>query len=52
LQLLSWIIADGFEYEFQFQFQFQFHPGEEWTGPTGMMNQNIFGDIAVAMLFL
>ena len=32
--------------------QFQFHLGEEWWRPSGMMNQNIFGDIAVAMLFL
>jgi len=32
--------------------QFQFHLGEEWWRPAGMMNQNIFGDIAVAMLFL
>ena len=32
--------------------QFQFHLGDEWYRPAGMMNQNIFGDLAVAMLFL
>ncbi len=32
--------------------QFQFQLGEGWHRPAGMMNQNIFGDIAVAMLFL
>ncbi len=32
--------------------QFNFHLGEEWMRPAGMMNQNIFGDIAVAMLFI
>jgi len=32
--------------------QYQFQIGEEWFRPAGMMNQNIFGDIAVAMLFL
>ena len=32
--------------------QFQIHLGDTWSRPSGMMNQNIFGDIAVAMLFL
>jgi len=32
--------------------QYQFQLGSEWSRPSGMMNQNVFGDIAVIMLFL
>ena len=38
--------------QFIFATQFQIHLGDTWSRPSGMMNQNIFGDIAVAMLFL
>ena len=32
--------------------QYNFQLGEEWSRPAGMMNQNVFGDLAVMMLFL
>jgi O-antigen ligase len=38
--------------QFIFATQFQIHLGDTWGRPSGMMNQNIFGDITVSMLFL
>jgi len=31
--------------------QYHFQLGESWSRPAGMMNQNVFGDIATIMLF-